>query len=124
MAGKYKCTNVKFNISDPVQAEAYEYLKVHKGDRSYGKIISEAIMAIRNEDHPSINHESVNPNGQFSLKEDDITRLAKLIADNILLSGYHLSGPLPDPSTELNDAGVQFQEDGSLSEAMAAFAFE
>ncbi len=124
MAGKYKCTNVKFNISDPVQADAYDYLRSHKGDRSYGKIISEAILAINRERHTSENHEKTDSDARLSMTDDDITKLAKLIADNILLNGSHLLGPLPDPSTELNDAEVQFQEDGSLSEAMAAFAFE
>ena len=47
MKKTYRCTNVKFCMEDEVQRRAWEYL--HNGeckDGSYGKILSEALVAM------------------------------------------------------------------------------
>ena len=40
MKTEYKNTNVKFNMTDPMQAKAWNYLQEHKGTDSYAKIIA------------------------------------------------------------------------------------
>ena len=114
MPGTYKCTNVKFNMADPLQKEAYRFLQDHKGDKSYGHIISEAIMQMNDpkESDPSIqdNHSTVR--AQFVISDDELKKLAEYIAANLPVGEVVPSGPLPGLS------------DDTLSDAMAAFAFE
>lgn len=54
MKKTYRCTNVKFCMEDEVQRRAWEYL--HSGeckDGSYGKILSEALVAMLDKEKSS-----------------------------------------------------------------------
>lgn len=87
MAAKYKNTNVKFNMDDPVQSGAYEYLQKYKGRKSYSRLISEAIVE-KAESESLVRYENrdgehILPDYRFSVTEDGLKLMSELIADRI-----------------------------------------
>lgn len=81
MKAKYRNTNVKFNMDDPIQAEAWNYLQNHKGTDSYAKIIAKAISeAGRTSDKSPENKDSAL--GKIS--ESDVQKIADEVVRGLL----------------------------------------
>ena len=87
MAANHKNTNVKFNMDDPVQASAYEYLQKHKGHKSYSRLISEAIVEkaeaesiVRYENRDG---EHILPDYNFCVTDEGLKLMSEMIADRI-----------------------------------------
>ena len=81
---KYKNTNVKFNVEDPIQMEAWNYLHSQKGTDSYAKIIARAISEANK---PT--YEPVQPtyNVSAEISDSDVNRIADRVVDKLLDMG-------------------------------------
>ena len=101
MKTEYKNTNVKFNITDPMQAKAWNYLQEHKGTDSYAKIIAWAISEANRVNDGCSQDIRITP---VTIKESDVDRIAEKVADRLLDKGIAVK---VSDSTELaEDSGV------------------
>ena len=101
MKTEYKNTNVKFNMTDPMQAKAWNYLQEHKGTDSYAKIIAWAISEANRVNDGCSQDIRITP---VTIKESDVDRIAEKVADRLLDKGITLK---VSDSTELaEDSGV------------------
>ena len=101
MKTEYKNTNVKFNMTDPMQAKAWNYLQEHKGTESYAKIIAWAISEANRVNDGCSQDIRITP---VTIKESDVDRIAEKVADRLLDKGIAVK---VSDSTELaEDSGV------------------
>lgn len=101
MRTEYKNTNVKFNMADPMQAKAWNYLQEHKGTESYAKIIAWAISEANRVNDGCSQDTSTTP---AAITESDIDRIAEKVADKFLDKGIAVK---ERDSTDLTeDSGV------------------
>ena len=101
MKTEYKNTNVKFNMADPMQAKAWNYLQEHKGTDSYAKIIAWAISEANRVNDGCSQDIRITP---VTIKESDVDRIAEKVADRLLDKGIAVK---VSDSTELaEDSGV------------------
>ena len=101
MKTEYKNTNVKFNMTDPMQAKAWNYLQEHKGTDSYAKIIAWAISEANRVTDGCSQDIRITP---VTIKESDVDRIAEKVADRLLDKGIAVK---VSDSTELaEDSGV------------------
>ena len=101
MKTEYKNTNVKFNMTDPMQAKAWNYLQEHKGTDSYAKIIAWAISEANRVNDGCSQDIRITP---VTIKESDVDRIAEKVADRLLDKGIAVK---VSDSTELaEDSGV------------------
>ena len=114
MKKTYRCTNVKFCMEDEVQRRAWEYL--HNGeckDGSYGKILSEALVAMLDKEKSS------------SLQSEYIAKNIPQETARLVLEGMRelLKESVPTNGTPmLMDEIIQKQEE-DIAEDMLDFAF-
>lgn len=101
MKTEYKNTNVKFNMADPIQAKAWNYLQEHKGIDSYAKIIAWAISEANN---VSSGHSQDISKTTATINESDIDRIAEMVADRILDKGITVNVSNSTVLTEGKDA--------------------
>lgn len=101
MKTEYKNTNVKFNMTDPMQAKAWNYLQEHKGTESYAKIIAWAISEANRVNDGCSQDIRITP---VTIKESDVDRIAEKVAVRLLDKGIAVK---VSDSTELaEDSGV------------------
>lgn len=86
---KYKNTNVKFNVEDPIQMEAWNYLHSQKGTDSYAKIIAKAIS-----ESNKVVYEPVQAthNTPAEISDFDVNRIADKVVAKLLEKGLAVSG--------------------------------
>lgn len=113
MENKYRSSNIRFNMEDPIQAQAWNILQSQKGTKSYGKIISQALTLDSNQKIIEISEKS-----------------AQLIAGNILnmlaKNGYVLEQEENSANFHNNSMYNESNNynENYFSSDMAEFAFE
>lgn len=114
MRKTYRCTNVKFCMEDEVQRRAWEYL--HNGeckDGSYGKILSEALVAmLEREKSSSLHLEHVANDIPQETARLVLEGMRELLKETVSTNGTAM----------LMDETMQKQED-DIAEDMLDFAF-
>ena len=98
---EYKNTNVKFNMTDPMQAKAWNYLQEHKGTDSYAKIIAWAISEANRVNDGCSQDIRITP---VTIKESDVDRIAEKVADRLLDKGIAVK--VSDRTDLVEDSGV------------------
>ena len=101
MKTEYKNTNVKFNMTDPMQAKAWNYLQEHKGNDSYAKIIAWAISEANRVNDGCSQDIRITP---VTIKESDVDRIAEKVADRLLDKGIAVK--VSDSTDLVEDSGV------------------
>lgn len=101
MKTEYKNTNVKFNMTDPMQAKAWNYLQEHKGTDSYAKIIAWAISEANRVNDGCSQDIRITP---VTIKESDVDRIAEKVADRLLDKGIAVK--VSDSTDLVEDSGV------------------
>ena len=114
MRKTYRCTNVKFCMEDEVQRRAWEYL--HNGeckDGSYGKILSEALVAMLEREKSNSLHLE---HGANDIPQETarlvLEGMRELLKETVSANGTAM----------LMDETMQKQED-DIAEDMLDFAF-
>ena len=145
MRKTYKCSNVKFCMEDENQSRTWEYLQgITRKDGSYGKILSDAFVAILDGKIQAGTDEAVRDSAILPKQDTDILgemldrvlerklseilrELQKNLAEQIsssfseYASVFHSSA---EALMEKNDAdGIGQIQEAELSEDMMAFAF-
>ena len=101
MKTEYKNTNVKFNMTDSMQAKAWNYLQEHKGTDSYAKIIAWAISEANRVNDGCSRDIRITP---VTIKESDVDRIAEKVADRLLDKGIAVK--VSDSTDLVEDSGV------------------
>lgn len=129
MKGTYRCTNVKFCMEDEKQCRAWEYLhSLSRRDGSYGKVLSDALIAVLDGEVVSLKSEQDGADKTFERGfEMPIKELAEETA-RIVLSGIKTmaSEGLSIQNKEVAHKGTESLVQGQaedIAEDMLSFAF-
>lgn len=99
MKANYRNTNVKFNMDDPIQAEAWNYLQNHKGTDSYARIIAKAISeAGRTSEKISVTNEC----GVVKISESDVFKIADEVVHRLMEKGTVITADEKNDTSEKN----------------------
>lgn len=146
MKKTYKCSNIKFCMEDENQRRTWEYLQgITRKDGSYGKILSDAFVAVLDGQIQAGTDKAVNDSIIISAEQNAdvfeemldkaleqklhemLQELQKVLGEQIssgfreYASGFHFS---EDSLTDKNEAdGMGQIQETELSEDMMAFAF-
>lgn len=120
VAGNYRGTNVKFNMDDSRQREAYQILKKMKGKYSYGVIVSDALLrTYRDTDRPSneIDRDgTIIPNNYFAITSPDFDRFAEIIVEKMMETDTMKD--LIENMDDLTDDMIEFYKYGRTEEGV------
>ncbi|MCI9141760.1 MAG: hypothetical protein HFH87_03945 [Lachnospiraceae bacterium] len=141
MKKTYKCSNAKFCMEDENQRRTWEYLQgVTRKDGSYGKILSDAFVAVLDGKNGAAASECSSVESKQSeqdlrkveellegLLEDKLRRLQEDLTERIekCFRNYDFSSSagMADPLEMDKANGMEQMQEPELSEDMMAFAF-
>ena len=110
-------SNIRFNMDNPTQARAWDYLQDRRGRYSYGQIVSEAIVYMI--DHPDAVSKCV-------LDESDVERIADAVCKKMQITGPTMERKHKDSTVQNGMNNGQNREEiahfDTLSDEMFSFA--
>lgn len=143
MKKTYKCSNIKFCMEDENQRRTWEYLQgITRKDGSYGKILSDAFVAVLDEQIRVGTGKAMSDSDSAVLLEHDadflekmldrvleqkfpkiLQELQKVLAEQISNSFSEYVSAIYSDAEKTNADGMEQMQEPELSEDMMAFAF-